>query len=456
VSVEADNDVSKSLGTAFWLEDSPEKRAEAGIAAIDRMENAQQYRRANDLMHASLYGNVEVFGFSPKTYGARTPRAHARLSLNVVRNVTCTVVSKIAAKNKVAPKFLTDGGDASLQRKAQGMEKAATGILYANRFYKLQRKVFRDVAVIGTGFVRPWTDERRRKVTIERVAPWNILVDDEESEEGDPKTLFYRRWYDRRVLAKMFPGKDEIIAGAGKRLPKGDTAFNGESESTGDIIAVYEGFRRPSVFGGDDGMRCIFVDSGELASAEWKLRLPPVLPPRVGRGARRLLGRGHRVRARRHSGRDQRHSPRVRARAPPREGRLVRPDGREGADQAHQRRPRENHQVRGWRSAHVHPTGRDPRGDVPVPLGSLLARLRHLRRAAAHGERPEARGPEQRRSAARLPRRVERALPRRRHEHRGLDAERRRAVDGSRRASSRRTKRRRLQGPRSRRRSAAR
>ncbi len=269
MSAAADNDVSQSIGSAFWLESDPKKRADAAMEAVDRMEIAQEYRRENDLMHASLYGNVDVFGFSPKTYGARTPRAHARLSLNVVRNVTSTVISKIAAKNKIAPKFMTDGGDASLQRKAQGMEKAANGILYANRFERLKRRVFRDVAVIGTGFVRPWVDELRRKVTIERVAPWNILVDDEESEDADPKTLFYRRWYDRRVLAKMFPGATETIRAAGKRPPKGDVAFNGEVPANGDIIAVYEGFRRPSIFGSDDGMRILFVDSGELASVPW-------------------------------------------------------------------------------------------------------------------------------------------------------------------------------------------
>lgn len=276
MSVEAE-DVSQSLGSAFWTESDPKKRVEAALTAVDRMEDQQAYRRENDLMHASLYGNVDVFGFSPKTYGARTPRAHARLSLNVVRNVVSTVVSKIAAKNKIAPKFLTDGGDASLQRKAQGMEKAANGILYANYFERIKRRVFRDVGVIGTGFVRPWTDPIRRRVTIERVAPWNILVDDEESEDGDPKTLFYRRWYDRRVLAKMFPGSEteKIIREAGKRPPKGDNSYAEADTANSEMVAVYEGFRRPSIFGGDDGMRILFVDSGELGNAPWKFDYHP-------------------------------------------------------------------------------------------------------------------------------------------------------------------------------------
>lgn len=275
MSDEASNDVSQSVGPAWFDEKDPKKRTDAAIECIDRIERAQEYRRLNDLMHASLYGNVEQFGFTPKNYGSRVPRAHARLSLNVVRNVVSTVVSKIAAKNKVHPKFLTDGADASIQRRAKGMEKAVAGIFYANRFYKTQRRVFRDVGVIGTGFVRPWYDERARTVTIERVAPWDVLVDDEESKDGNPYSLFYRRWYDKRVLAKMFPGKEEIIRQAGKRRQNAESTGDEADSSTADVVATYEAFRRPSVFGAEDGLRAIFLDSGELGNEAWNYDYHP-------------------------------------------------------------------------------------------------------------------------------------------------------------------------------------
>lgn len=268
------DDVGESLTPAWWEAKAGKQRTEAALACIDRIERAQEYRRLNDLMHASLYGNVEQFGFSPKSYGNRRAKAHARLSLNVVRNVVSTVVSKIAAKNKVRPKFLTSGADASVQRRAKAMENAIGGIFYANRFYKTQRRVFREVGVIGTGFVRPWYDERTRSVTIERVAPWDVLVDDEEAKDGNPHTLFYRRWYDKRVLAKMFPGKLEIIRQAGKRTPQ-DAIPTNEGQSTVDVVATYECFRRPSVPGAGDGVRVLLVDSGELGSEPWEYDYHP-------------------------------------------------------------------------------------------------------------------------------------------------------------------------------------
>lgn len=260
--------VAAELAPAWFEETEATKRAEAAMTCIERLERAQEYRRLNDLMHASLYGNVEVFGFSPKSYGSRVARAHARLSLNVVRNVVSTVVSKIAAKNKVHPKFTTSGAEASVQRKAKDMEKAVTGIFYDTRFYKTQRRVFRDVGVIGTGFVRPWADPNTRKVTIERVAPWDILVDDEEAKDGKPQTLFHRRWYDKRVLAKLFPNKIDVIRNAGKRRQQGDET-NEQHESIADVVATYEAFRLPSKPGAGDGRRMVFVDSGELGCDEW-------------------------------------------------------------------------------------------------------------------------------------------------------------------------------------------
>ncbi len=260
---------------AWFEERDPEKRAGAVWTNIERLERSQEDRHLNDLFHASLYGNVEIHGFSPRSYGARGARAHARLSLNVVRNMISAVTSKIAAKNKVHPKFLTSGGNPSDQRRAKGLEKVVGGIFYETKFYKTQRKVFRDMGIYGTGFVRPWVDEKTRTVTIERVRPTSILVDDEEAQDGNPRCLYHVRWYDKRVLAKLFPGKDEIIRNAGKRGSQRDTTRDDESDRTADVVMTVEAFHLPSEPGGDDGIRTVSVDSGELGSAPWKYDYHP-------------------------------------------------------------------------------------------------------------------------------------------------------------------------------------
>src|SRR5262249_20799759 len=87
---------------AFWLEPE-DKRHDAVFENVNRIDRAQEAERMNDLFHASLYGNVQRFGFEPRSATRAMPRAHARLSLNVVRNMVNAAVSKTAAKNKVHP-----------------------------------------------------------------------------------------------------------------------------------------------------------------------------------------------------------------------------------------------------------------------------------------------------------------------------------------------------------------
>lgn len=265
-------DKNDPVSCAFWTEPE-EKRHDAIWENVTRIDRANEGERMNDLFHASLYGNVQRFGFSPKSSGRAMPRAHARLSLNVVRNMVSAVVSKIAAKNKVHPKFLTNGGNPSLQRRAKKLEKAVTGIFYDQKFYRTQRLIFRDIGIFGSGFIRPWVDEVARTVTLERVPKWDILVDSEESTYGDPRTLYHRKYFDRRVLAKMFPEKSKIIKSAGKRGEETETQTN--TDTTSDVIPVIEAFHRPSVVGADDGMRVVCVDSGVLGSDDWNYDYHP-------------------------------------------------------------------------------------------------------------------------------------------------------------------------------------
>lgn len=257
----------------FWLETDPQKRADAIWENFSRIERIQEYRKLNDLLHASLFGNVEQFGFTPKSWGRPVARAHARLALNVVRNMVGAVVSKIAAKNKVHPKFLTNDGDPSLERKAKGMEKLVSGIFYDQKLYRKQRLIFQDIGIFGTGFIRPWADKELRKVTLERIPKTDIFVDDEDGHLGDPQVLHYRKWYDRRVLAKLFPGKDEIIRLAGKRAA--DSEIDTRTDTTSDKIPVLESFHLPSTPTAGDGMRVVSVDSGELGQDEWKYDYHP-------------------------------------------------------------------------------------------------------------------------------------------------------------------------------------
>ena len=252
----------------WWDETDEKKQADAIMECVTRIERAGESDHFNDLFHASLYGNMQQFGFSPKSYARPVARGHARLSLNVVRNMISAAVSKIAAKNKVSPKFLTNDGDPSLERRCKAREKLVAGVFYQQKLYRKQRHIFRDIGIFGTGFIRPWMDKETRVVTLERVPKSDILVDAEEARLGDPGCLYHRKWYDKRVLAKLFPGKEDIISKAGRRT--GDPELETRTDATADIIPVYESFHRRSTAKSEDGFRVVCVDSGVLGRDEWK------------------------------------------------------------------------------------------------------------------------------------------------------------------------------------------
>ena len=54
------------LSVAFW-EEKKERRHDAIFENVGRIDRAQEAERMNDLFHASLYGNVQRFGFDPRT-----------------------------------------------------------------------------------------------------------------------------------------------------------------------------------------------------------------------------------------------------------------------------------------------------------------------------------------------------------------------------------------------------
>lgn len=248
----------------WWPEDRDDKH-ECIWDIVTRIRRQQEYRRLNDLLHGSLYGNAPIFGFGPNTYGRPTAGAHVRLSLNVVKNCTAAVVSKIAAKNKVKPSFSTFDADYSLKRRARGLEKLVQGAFYQTKFYKKQIPVFRDCCIFGTGVLRLYPDHALTRLEADRVPSWEILVDDSEGYYGDPRCLYHRRYVDKRVLCAIFPEYEEEIEKA--QTDPDDIA--GSPDVLSDYVPVVTAYHLPSLPGEEDGRYTIAISNATLHDSEW-------------------------------------------------------------------------------------------------------------------------------------------------------------------------------------------
>lgn len=242
----------------WWRKDGDDI-AETVFSNARRIRAEQDYRRSEDLIHASLYGDVRMLGFAPSSYtGVSGETRGTQLSLNVVRNMIGACVSRVACKAKPKPSFVTSGADWGLSRKAKKLERVTDGGFYKTKFYPKSNLVFRDGCIFGTGNIIWEPHYEAKRVTCKRLLPGEWLVADYEGLYGDEgvRTGYRSRWYDKIVLAEIYPEAEKEIMGA-KQTEEDEAELGFDRLS--DQILVREAWRLPSWPGAKDGMwaRCI-------------------------------------------------------------------------------------------------------------------------------------------------------------------------------------------------------
>lgn len=258
----------------WWLQPEGDK-SERVLAVVRSIRMNQEHIKLRDLLHASMYGNLPMTGFGLAS--ARTSIVSDRLSLNVVRNMVGAVTSKIAAKNKPKPTFLTEEGNFEQRTQAENLEKFVGGVFYESGVYNELSECFRDACVYGTGCLKAFDDGD--KVTVERVIPWEIVVDDGEAMYGKPRNLYQRKYYDRLVLRKMASRMLKGDARLDKVLqaiddcPRNDDDTEYAYQTTADQVLVTEAWH----LGEDDktkGRHCIVIEGATLLDEEWEGPFP--------------------------------------------------------------------------------------------------------------------------------------------------------------------------------------
>jgi hypothetical protein len=250
-------DPRTAADTRWWKKDGDE----IAMTIFDnarRLRAAQEYRRQEDLINASMYGDLQIFGFGPDTYSKPVVTRGSQLSLNVVHNIISACVSRIACKGKSKPNFVTNDADWSLSRRAEKLERAQDGAFYQAKFYPKATLAFRDGCVFGSGHIRWGAHFEAKRVYCSKMLPGEALVADREGLYGEEgvRTLYISHWYDKVVLAEHFPEQEEAIMNA--KLGEHDEDEYGY-DPLADQVLVRESWRLPSWPGAKDGMwaRCI-------------------------------------------------------------------------------------------------------------------------------------------------------------------------------------------------------
>lgn len=256
-----DNATGEAVNFRWWTLD--EKEMAAAIAATVRFIQRHQGSRIEQLaVSTRLYGNSSVYSLMGTSFtrasSVNSNPVSQRISNNICESVIDTLESKVA-KNKVVPTYITNGGDWSVQKKAEQLTKFTQGLFYQQDVHQKSIYSWKDGAVWGDGFVQVY--EKNYKVCIERAFPHELFVDAIESLTGDPKQLHRVKIMDRDIALEMLPELEEAI----KTVSPSNYQEIGGQGTAVDLITVVESWHLKSGPDAKDGLHVFSVGDGSFA-----------------------------------------------------------------------------------------------------------------------------------------------------------------------------------------------
>jgi hypothetical protein len=254
--------------------DREDEREDAHHKLVQLIQSLRQWfrwRRFAELHWARLYSDMEYPALSR---GAYVPAQYApsRLTFNVVKNCCDTLTAKIC-KNQPLPMFLTSGGSRTDKNKAKALSKFIEACFQMARVFEVLPPVVLDTCVFGTGFVKVYHEGTR--IHIERVYPWEIVMDEDEGLYGAPRSMHHLRWLDRMVLSDMFPEKAEAISTA-DTAPIDPVDIPWRS-ITSDQVNIVESWHLPSGPGAKDGRHVIAIKGATLLDEPYDREVFPII-----------------------------------------------------------------------------------------------------------------------------------------------------------------------------------
>jgi hypothetical protein len=254
----------------WWLEgpDQLHKTVEPRVTSI---ETAQSRRRLTYLRFSRMYGNYEALGFTSIGQGANSQESSNKVVVNVLQSVIDAVASKIA-KDQPKVSFVTTGAtDYFLKQRAINLTKYMTALFKEAKVYVNCETVFRDAAVLGTGYLRVYEEDK--KIKSEWVFSDEIRVDELDGWKQNPRSLHRVNLIPRDELMMRYPDHVEDILSA-------QAAMQGKSGylSVIDVVRVTESWHLPLNKEANDGVHCITIANATLFAEEYKKSYFPIIP----------------------------------------------------------------------------------------------------------------------------------------------------------------------------------
>jgi len=215
-----------------------------GTAAY--LKTNQTYRIRQIAASIRLYAGLSVYSYAgsnvSKMDKSRT-LPDDKPTFNLIRACVDTLHSRLS-QNEPIPKFLTDNADYRQRHLAQQLNQFVLGEFYQTKLDEKAKKILKDGLTIGCGALKIYEGDDK-KVAVDRVLVSDLYVDDNDSINGDPQTLYQLKLVDRDKFFANAPSKDaqEVISKTPNSYP--DNAADSGRTASDQIMAV-EAWRLPT------------------------------------------------------------------------------------------------------------------------------------------------------------------------------------------------------------------
>jgi hypothetical protein len=234
-----------------WWEQKRESAAEAVFGIAKTLHQDATGRRSRALRALGLFEGRELAALTPLVYSRSTPQEE--LVWNIPRSLCLTVQAKIAGRSKPKPQFLTTDADYRTARRATKLDRFVEAQLHERQgiyesAWDLTIDVFLDAAIFGMGVIKVSANADEKRVQLERIFPWEILVDPLEAAYGKPLNLFHVYPYDRDALKARYPKQAKAIEDAGGFDWDGDDVVHlshAHNARIANQVRIVEPFRLP-------------------------------------------------------------------------------------------------------------------------------------------------------------------------------------------------------------------
>ncbi len=202
-----------------WVEDGsdsdlpeemiPAARANSLVDCARNLENVQREVHEQNLLCAQLYSNRELaaFDWGVGTFYRASLAPMSMTGENLVLSVVDTLVNHVG-KNRPKAKPQTRGASWKLRRRAARLDKFLYGEFRRCKVYDVGKQIYRDACIFGFGCA--FVGMKDEKLTVERVFPDEILVDQMEVVAcGKPRHIYRRRVLPVEVVEQMFDISEE-------------------------------------------------------------------------------------------------------------------------------------------------------------------------------------------------------------------------------------------------------